>query len=806
MRKIMRLEGVCFFCASLFLALSQPVIGHELTIDEKKQSLAQGNVLEAQIQLSSEEIFQRVLDIKSQLREIYQETQIMLSNSEHASEHADQLNQFSFKAKDLKKQLDHLQSIEPIVSYDGSAQWSSPNVTVADLISEYALGESLYLVPPEIGKKKLGILSSLSVPTQEWPELLHHVLAQQGIGIRRLNVYTKELYLLDETASFDVMTDEVDHLWTLPESLQICFISDGMGSSVRELSATIGRFFTAPPVRVMPFGARVAIFASVNQLRQIVRLQEYMADKSHEKSFRIVSLTKLKTEDAAKMLESLFEPATHETKPTSLSRKKKKREVSESAGLTVIPLQYQDRAAFFIAGHPKEVESAAKTLTRLEEEIQSSSGKRLFWYTCRHTSAQEIAPTASRVYNMLLHSNDQHALEAVSDPSSELMTSSQVSSHGQTSGFLPGNIAPLTVDTGMDSPGIVDAAGAMPSLGEHVAVDIKSGSIMMVIQPHLLDKMRELLERLDQPKKMVRVDFLLFEKLITDSKEFGLNLFKLGSAAENISQLGSSFRNPDLATGIFNFFLSRPQTSNRQAFDLAYNFLLSQDNVQINANPSSITMNGTPSEVNLVDEISISTGPVEWESGGSVSQKDSYSRAQYGIVIHFTPQIHEGGAQGSDSVTLDTKITFDTTSETGDHRPKVTRRSIKNMVRVKDGETIILGGLRQTNQTDSQNQVPFLGEIPGFGKLFSYSKLNDRTTEMFIFITPRIVDESGDDWNASKRALLERRPGDSDVFMAKLLESKKRRQSIGLVKSMEAMFGRSTSDQRRTANFNNQQL
>lgn len=784
----------------MFLLLSPFLGAHELTIEEKKRALEQESVSDVQGQMSSEEIFQRVLDIKMRLREIYQETQLALTDHESESGQEEQLQELAQQAKQLKRQLDHLQTIEPTAAYDGTAQWNSPGVTVADLISEYGLGDALYLVPPDIGKMKLSILSSLSVPTQEWPELLSHVLAQKGVGIRRINVYTKELYLLSEHSSFDMMTDELDHLWTLPENLQICFISDGMGSSVRELSATISRFFSTPAVKVTPFGSRIAIFASVQQVRQIARLQEYMADKSHEKKFRIVSLTKLRSEDAAKMLETLFEPPKQESKPIGSSAlKKKRKDTSTGAGLTVIPLQYQERAAFFIAGHPKEVDAAALTLTRLEEEIQSSSGKRLFWYTCRHVSAQEIAPTASRVYNMLLSSAEGGSKEAFLLSSADLSLQGGV--QGQGKELQPGNIAPLSVDTGMMVPSVTSNTGETPSFGEHIAVDVKSGSIMMVVEPHLLDKMRELLERLDQPKKMVRVDFLLFEKLITDAKEFGMNLFKLGAAADNVSQVGTSFRNPDLATGIFNFFLSRPEKPNRQAFDLAYNFLLSQDNVQINANPSSVTMNGTPAEVHLVDEISISTGPVEWESGGSTSLKDSYSRAQYGIIIHFTPQIHEGAGREDDSVTLDTKITFDTTSDSGDNRPKVTRRSIKNMVRVKDGETIILGGLRQTNQTDTQNQVPFLGEIPGFGKLFSYSKLNDRTTEMFIFITPRIVDESGEDWDASKRALLERRPGDSEIFLAKVLESKRRRQAIGLAKSMEAMFGRFHSEQRRTASY-----
>lgn len=804
-----------FLLRSLFCSLcfsGSLLVAHDLTIEEKKEALSGGVTLDPSDQMSPEEILERVLEIKNSLREIYHETQSTLAQQEAVFESTHEesltrqqhLQRLYFKARLLKEQLDALQVIEPLPSRGGSAQWGNPEMTISDLITEYALGDALYLVPADIGKKRLQVYSSLSIPSEEWPELLSHLLAQQGVGIRRLSAYVKELYLIEEQLGYDLITNQVEQLWVLPEGMRVCFITDGLGTSVRELTATIHRFFTSSPITVTPFGSRVAIFASVQQLRQILRLQDYMSDRDHARSFKIVALNKLKSEDAAKMLEALFDHASSQSGSSSKSsgsissKRSKKKSGQEPAGLVVIPIEYHQRAAFFLAGHPKDVQHAVETLGRLEQEIESSSGKRLFWYTCRHASPKEIGQLAGKVYQMLLHTEDRSSERKAAMQESEGLF--QESSPFQVPGFLPGNIAPLSVDPGMDAPSIDTTKDQSSALvNDYVAIDPKSGSIMMVIEPHLIERMKELLARLDQPKKMVRIDFLLFEKLITDSKEFGLNLLKVGSDATNTSHTGATFRNTD--AGIFSFFLSRPTTEHSQPFDLAYNFLLTQDNVQINANPSVITLNGTPSDVRLVDEISLSTGPVEFESGGSTQLKDSYSRAQFGIVINVTPQIHESASGQEDTITLDSKITFDTTSDSSDNRPKVTRRSIKNLVRIRDGETVILGGLRQKNQTDSDNKVPFLGEIPGFGKLFSYSKMQDTTTEMFIFITPRIINESGEDWDYMRRVLLEHRPGDSEIFLAKLAQSQRHRQQIGLVRSMEAIIGRSTKEQRRKASF-----
>src|SRR5690606_11294871 len=104
--------------------------------------------------------------------------------------------------------------------------------------------------------------------------------------------------------------------------------------------------------------------------------------------------------------------------------------------------------------------------------------------------------------------------------------------------------------------------------------------------------------------------------------------------------------------------------------------------------------------------------------------QDSYTRAQYGITINLTPTIHlpEEGEEDS-FVSLETDLEFDSTKIlTLDSRPPVTRRNIKNQVRVADGETIILGGLRQQIEEDSREKIPFLGDIPGIGKLFGTAR------------------------------------------------------------------------------------
>jgi len=73
--------------------------------------------------------------------------------------------------------------------------------------------------------------------------------------------------------------------------------------------------------------------------------------------------------------------------------------------------------------------------------------------------------------------------------------------------------------------------------------------------------------------------------------------------------------------------------------------------------------------------------------------------------------------------------------------PSIDTRNIQTQVLVKDGQTVVLGGIMETERRDSVKKVPLLGDVPVLGNLFkSKSKTNNRD-ELLIFITPKILRE-----------------------------------------------------------------
>jgi type IV pilus assembly protein PilQ len=76
--------------------------------------------------------------------------------------------------------------------------------------------------------------------------------------------------------------------------------------------------------------------------------------------------------------------------------------------------------------------------------------------------------------------------------------------------------------------------------------------------------------------------------------------------------------------------------------------------------------------------------------------------------------------------------------------PSIDTRTITTQVLVNDGQTVVLGGIMETEKRDSVNKVPFLGDVPGLGVLFRSKSRTDNKAELLIFVTPKILREGAD--------------------------------------------------------------
>ncbi|MGE3953586.1 MAG: type II secretion system protein GspD [Parachlamydiales bacterium] len=413
-------------------------------------------------------------------------------------------------------------------------------------------------------------------------------------------------------------------------------------------------------------------------------------------------------------------------------------------------------SSLFVIGAAEEVARAGQMAEEVEREVTDPKEVTLYTYTAKHSDAEELAETLGKVYPMMVLHPDLP--------------------EGQAKGYGEGE----------------------PS---HFVVYPKTGTIVMAVRTELLPKLKNLIRTLDVPKKMVKIEVLFFEKKISNSSRFGFDLLKVGQAAGGEqNRWGASFGSDGDGRGICQFLLNQTKRAVIPAYDLIYSFLLSQEDVRINASPSVTTVNHTPAKIQLVEEISIDTG-VTTESDKKKTLH-AYERAEYGITLQITPNINPcWGEEGDqETITLETEVEFDTPKPSKDNRPSVVRRRINNQVRIPNGETVILGGLRSKMDTESSSGLPFLGELPGIGKLFSSTTSSDHETEMFIFITPTIIEDPVEELRKSRQEDLAKRPGDIPEFLQRVADARAGEREKTLQQSLGTLFGKRKCD-RSTGNY-----
>jgi type IV pilus assembly protein PilQ len=127
------------------------------------------------------------------------------------------------------------------------------------------------------------------------------------------------------------------------------------------------------------------------------------------------------------------------------------------------------------------------------------------------------------------------------------------------------------------------------------------------------------------------------------------------------------------------------------------------------------------------------------EAAASGATATQFKKAVLSLTV--TPQITP-----DDRIIMDLEVTQDTVgqfvpSATGGLVPSIDTRKVVTQVLVNDGETVVLGGIFETETRDSEDKVPILGDIPGLGRLFKRNSTVSNKRELLIFVTPKILRE-----------------------------------------------------------------
>lgn len=255
------------------------------------------------------------------------------------------------------------------------------------------------------------------------------------------------------------------------------------------------------------------------------------------------------------------------------------------------------------------------------------------------------------------------------------------------------------------------------------------------------DKVKEFLTTIDREVPQVVIEAVIVEFYRTRSSQMGI---KSATSTDVTSMTGP-------AIGLSGSLKPTEKWSNQigpfqatmgmlpQNFLLQIEALENSDQGRVLARPRLTTLNGQAASINVgtSDYYQVTTT----DKNGVVSS--DYRAFSTGITLSITPYLTQSG-QITAEIKPEVKTPLSTSSGSSDNSkpPGTSTRSLSTNVRLRNGETLVLGGLIQTIDLINNTGVPLLSAIPFIGKLFTYKTSSKQVTELAIFITPRVQTKS----------------------------------------------------------------
>ena len=268
-----------------------------------------------------------------------------------------------------------------------------------------------------------------------------------------------------------------------------------------------------------------------------------------------------------------------------------------------------------------------------------------------------------------------------------------------------------------------------------IHVDIDANILTITASPEILQRIKQDLAKIDVPPRQVMIEALITELSNEARKSLGMDLGWLGTKGGR--KLDVIFPVANLLDTSFRVTYEKPHAEVEGwvgEFKGTVQALFEDGKINIRANPRVATIEGRAATIMIGKEqyYVIAT------TGTGVGYYGQLERVPVGVSLTIVPYVSD---KGEITVEIQPEVSdvVGATSEGG--LPVVSKRAVSTKIRVKDGETIVIGGLLQKNESMIKRKIPLLGDIPILGYLFSKTDKRIEEIETVVFITPRILSD-----------------------------------------------------------------
>jgi len=363
-----------------------------------------------------------------------------------------------------------------------------------------------------------------------------------------------------------------------------------------------------------------------------------------------------------------------------------------------------------VSGPAETLETIAQVIKELDENPEQE--RKIFVYPLKNANAESLKEIINNLFA---------EMQALNQAGS---TTGQQFQGQQRGGQQPG--AP-TAQTAASSSG----GGDELSEDTYLEADPDTNSLLVLTSTRNYALLKPIIDELDKPIGQVLIKVLFAEITHGDDVDLGteFSVWNLRGAGDSNNVEFSTVWPPTPTSGVTATVLDR-------TLDVTIRALQQTSKLNILSRPYILASNNQTATITVGQQVPYATGE-------SLTTGQSQTTTEYrdvGIILEVTPSINPDGL-------VNMTVRPEISSTTGENvqisenltLPVFATRTSETKVAIRDGQTIVIGGLMQDEIRDTVSKVPLLGDVPLLGNLFKRTIKETDKTELLIFLTPHVA-------------------------------------------------------------------
>jgi general secretion pathway protein D len=615
-----------------------------------------------------------------------------------------------------------------------------PNAELKDIIKAISkLARKNFILDRKIENRRITILSPEPVTKQE-----------------AYNAFLSSLYMNDLTIVAEgKFLKVIDTKSALQANIRV-FMGDYAPNTAEVITVLYPlKFLNAEDIQryltdLVPRSGRIAAYPNTNtlvmtdtgfNLRRVIQIIKTIDIPGHEDQLENIPIRYASAKDIGKLIDEILSAQNGGASRVARTRTQQK----TRGGGTITKIVTDERTNSLVVLANGRGIKEIKDLVRQLDTTNAAGGGNIHLYYCKNAVAEDLANTINGLTSSAGNKNQPQ---------------------GNTSG-INNPIIPNPRLMGANPAGNDGSVRFEGNL--RVTADKPTNSLVVVGSASDFAALKKILEKLDIPRRQVYVEATIMELNLEKTSQFtiGANLagpgipslggFKPTAPSINFTDLVSK---PGALTGLVAGFASGASYTIGSG-DAQYTVravtglikaLVDSTQGQILHQPQVLTSDNQEAEIKVTSKISTSTEQQSTTTTGIITTQQ-INKEPVEISLKITPQLGEG----SDLIRLKVdQVVDDFQPSSVAGQINTTQRKATTNVVVRDGDTIVVGGLQKNTVSDRKSRIPILGDLPIIGKLFGGTDNQSSKSMLVLFLTPYVINEYSDLMKITERKIDDR--------------------------------------------------